>query len=282
MVRRHRAWAIRAGALVVCSFGPTGARAQQAIQTPAATQAGAGVWSLRELVRFTRFDNDPTGLDRDGDRVEIRTILSYGITGSLSASLETPLIWQDVDTPDGSETDLGLDDPRLSVKWRFHERHPSAIDTFRVSALVGVEIPSGDDPISSDSLDPFVGLVATQISGRHGWNLALEYELTTGGKGDPLMPGEGLSDALRADANYLFRLTPATYTSARDASFYGVLELNATFETNGDIETLLSPGLLYEARNIGIEGGVQFPIVSDLELRPEREFSVVLGVRLLF
>lgn len=100
--------------------------------------------------------------------------------------------------------------------------------------------------------------------------------------GDAVNPGDTTDDVLNLDASYLFRLAPATYGEEFAASLYAVLELNTVYETNGDAEAFLSPGLLYEAPRFAIEAAVQLPVAQDLAHRPEREYVVTLGLRLLF
>ena len=61
-----------------------------------------------------------------------------------------------------------------------------------------------------------------------------------------------------------------------------MLELNGLYETNGDNQIFLSPGVLYEATTWALEASVQLPIFQDLADRPETDVVVVVGVRLLF
>ena len=58
--------------------------------------------------------------------------------------------------------------------------------------------------------------------------------------------------------------------------------MNGAYETNGDNEVLISPGILYEAVSWAFEASVQLPLARDLDHRPETDFSVLFGVRLLF
>lgn len=258
------------------------AAAQEAINTSAATQPGKGVFSYRQQLRYTHYDNDPTDLDREVDEWVSKSMISYGITGNLSATLEVPFIYQDVDSSEGDESDFGIDDLRLMFKYRLWQNDYGPTSTARVSVMGGARIPTFDSPFSTESFNPILGAVYTHIHERHGWNASLHWDFTTGGDSDPLRPRSGLADALSYDAAYLYRLSPAEYAADTAGSWYIVAELNGVYETNGDNEILLAPGILYEAREFALEASVQLPAAQDLDHRPEREVSVVVGVRLLF
>jgi hypothetical protein len=258
--------------------------AQEAIWTPAATQPSAGTVISKHSVRIFNYHNDPTGLDRRGTDVVLQNTVSLGLTGTLSLNADVPIVIRqfeaarNADDPD--RADLG--DISLNLKWRFWQHDPGPVDTLRLAGVVGLETPTGADGLSSDSVDPQLGLVFTGILGRHGFNAAATWTLTTGGTDDPIMPGLSVSDALRADAAYLYRLDPAEYTAETAASLYAVAELNAVYETNGDYELFLSPGILYEARNFALEASVQIPVAAETDHRPERRYGLALGLRVLF
>jgi hypothetical protein len=269
--------------------------AQEAIQTDAATQPSVGSFVLRQQIRFTSLKNDPALHENIQSEWESRTSLSYGITPTLSITASLPLLLRErrvgPETPPERETTtFGVGDIPVMLKYRIFHRDTSPVDTTRFSLMAGAELPSFDRPFSSESVDPIVGAVLTAIRGRHGFNQAVQYKFNTGGavhshphdRRYGMMPGDGPDDALFYDSAYLFRVDPAVYTAGTHAATYAVLELNGVYETNGDNEILLSPGLLYEARTWAGEISVQFPIVQDVDRRPEVRYSVVAGLRFLF
>ncbi|MFG0292229.1 MAG: hypothetical protein ACF8MJ_03640, partial [Phycisphaerales bacterium JB050] len=91
-----------------------------------------------------------------------------------------------------------------------------------------------------------------------------------------------MADLLRFDTAYLYRLSPEEYGADFVASTYAVVELNGTYETNGDTELFISPGLLYEASRFALELSVSMPVFQNVDHRPEPEYSVGVGVRFLF
>ncbi len=259
------------------------AHAQQATNSPSATQVSKDVWAVRERSRFTRFDQDMPGGDRVIEEWTHETIIMYGLTGDLAAMLHVPVTVSRSEGPGPANDDhAGVGDMMLMGQYRFFQDDSGPINTFRAAALFGVEVPSGDEQLSSDSFDPFLGLSFTQIDGRHGTGGSILYKFNTGDRDDPIAGGNDSDDALFYNTSYLYRLAPEAYQADTTASFYFQNELNGLYETNGDHELFYSPGLLYEATNWAAEVSVQLPIYQEVDDRPEAQWAVVLGIRLLF
>jgi hypothetical protein len=272
-------------ALGIALLAPAGlAFAQEATNTPAATQPGVGKWYFRERLQYFKLGDDPSPQDRDIDKIVATTALSYGITRELSATLTLPLTlsFEDPAASDGTDTEFGAGDASLSFKWRPFQWDLNPVDSVRVAFFGGVEAPTGTGDLGSHSWDPFAGVVFTSILGRHGFNQAFSYKFNTGGDEFNTVAGDGPDDALRYDTSYLFRLDPAAYSADTTAATYLTLELNGLYETNGDNEILFGPGILYEARTFAAEATIGFPIVQDVDHRPSTDLMVTLGFRILF
>jgi hypothetical protein len=110
----------------------------------------------------------------------------------------------------------------------------------------------------------------------------LQYKFNTGGDEFNTRAGDGPDDALRYESSYLFRLAPAEYESTTTGAWYLMAEMLGLYETNGDNEILLGPGILYEARSYALEATISLPVVRDVDHRPETEFMVTVGFRILF
>lgn len=272
----------RAAAAAALCVAALPVMAQEAVNTPAATQPSAGRLVLREQLRIQSLSDDPTGQGREIDQVTFWTRLSYGVTGNLSLSLDLPLAHRDTEFADGSDDDeFGLELAELTAKLRVLREDFGPIDTLRGSVLAGLQIPTNDE-LGPAGVNPMLGGVVTYVHGRHGLNGALRWYFTTDSVDDPVMAGETLHDLLRYDAAYLFRLAPAQYTAQTTGAWYAIAELNGTYETNGEHEILISPGLMYEGRQWAAELSVQLPLHQDLDERPETDYRVVLGLRFLF
>jgi hypothetical protein len=261
----------------------TPALAQEATNTPAATQPAVGKLYMRQKFQSIRLGDDPSPDDRDVDKFLSTTTLVYGVTRNVSASVELPLVYAVEDPASGeTESDFGVNDVMFQVKYRPLQIDLNPLDSVRFAVYAGVEVPSGDGDFSSHSFDPLVGGVFTAILGRHGFNQSLSYKFNFGGDDFNTRAGDGPDDALRYDSAYLFRLSPAAYGPETTAATYLTFEANGLYETNGDNEVLLGPGILYEARTFALEASVGFPVVQDVDERPETDLVLTFGFRVLF
>jgi hypothetical protein len=274
----HRHATTMAGFLLACGS----AFAQEATNTPAATQPAAGHVAIRERVQYVNLSDDPSPHDRDIAKVVATTTLSYGLRRDVAATLDVPVAFVSVESTHDGGDDFGINDLALSLKYRPFQTDLGPVDSVRLAFIGGVEIPSGDGDFSSHSFDPFAGTVFTAILGRHGVNQSISYKFNTGGDEFTMRAGDGQDDALRYDTAYLFRVSPATYAADTSAALYATVELNGIYETNGDNEALLGPGLLYEAKTFAAEATVGLPVVQDVTDRPETDLTVTFGLRLLF
>ena len=92
----------------------------------------------------------------------------------------------------------------------------------------------------------------------------------------------GEDDALFYNASYLFRLFPDAYSSTSRSATYLLIEANGIYETNGDNEILLAPGIMYETRDMAFEFSVQLPAFQEIENRPKTNFTLTAGIRFFF
>lgn len=259
---------------------------QETFFTPAATQPSVGHFAFRERVVWSSLGDDPTGRGREGDEVVALSTLTYGLARDWSITLDVPVVWraeQEGAGPARTDDDqFGLGDLSATLKWRVFQEDLGPVDTFRAALIGGVQAPSGTGDLSSHSWDPILGGVAMLITGRHGITQSLVYQLNTGTIEDPWRAGGGKADLLRYDTAYAYRLWPAQYAADTTAAWYAVVELNGMYETNGDNEVMLSPGVLIEARTWALEATVQIPIAAEVDHRPEVQLAVGLDLRFVF
>ncbi len=277
MHNRHTAW-LAAVVTATVGFVAVPAAGQQAINTTAATQPGKDQFVLRQQFRYWTADEDP---NLDADRKQnytSLTTLDYGLESDLALTLEfrnAHRRYTDRDTG-RRESDFDVDDVTGLVKFRAWQDDFGPIDTARFSVFGGAEYRPGNAPRDDgSSINPIIGAVYTHIEGRHGYNVAGQWKFHTG-------RGVGANDEGRYDLAYLYRLSPAEYADDTYASLYAVAELNGRYETSGENELSVAPGLLYEARTWAAEATVQIPVWQDLKHQPEPDYRVGVGLRLLF
>jgi len=298
--RRHPGGAarfvFRAAPLIVAAACTAPAAAQEAINSPSATLPSPGALVTRFQFRAYDFRQEPEPPGRAGWELEYLFMAAYGLTPELAVEARLPFFQREmsVDETIGAGTDavtsgssfdahaIGLGDLDLMLKLRIWKADLGPVDTMRLAVLAGLEIPTGTDGFGSSSIDPYIGSAFTGIFGRHGFGAAARWTFTTGSAFDPLFAGETTADILRLDASYLFRVHPDEYGEVHQAAWYAVGEVNTTYETNGDWQVLLSPGLLIEAPRWAFELGVQIPAYQRVTGRPELKIGIVAGVRILF
>jgi len=264
----------------------TDAHAQQSFYNPSAAQPSPGVLMYRQTFEFMKFGDDPSALMRDIEQLQINFELAYGVTKDIAVLLRVPTIARSLESPvpGVSSDDFNLGDAHIMFKYRIWQHDSGPIDTMRLSLLGGLDLPTSHRPFDNAGWDPMIGAVFTSIQGRHGVNLAARFKFNTHERssGPPTTLDDGLEDQLMLDASYLFRLAPTQYESNTHGAWYFMLDCNAAFETNGDSEIRLAPGIMYEARSWVVEAAIQLPIYEDLDHRPEMEFVVGVGFRVLF
>ena len=259
------------------------ALAQQPVHTPAATQPGRGILMIRELVSSQHYDHDPKGLDRETDDVILTTDLAYGLTGDLVFMLRANYLIRKQNTQNGPDIESDdFSDLHVMLKRRVWQEDTSPTDTRRLGLALGLDLPTGSAPCGSDSWDPMVGMIYTEVEGRWGFNTAWRWKFNTGGRPNPLRAGDTTADLMMVDLSWLYRLSPKHFTDEEEGAWYAMLEVNNLYETNGDTELFLAPGIMYETHGWAMEASVQLPIFQKLDYRPETEFTLTVGMRLLF
>ena len=207
----------------------------------------------------------------------VPTTIVYGLRADLTLLLTTPLVFREVQVPTTGETrrDNGVADLTFLTKFRVFRDDFGPTDTRRFSLLGGLEIRSGDSGFTSDSYDPIFGGVFTHAEGRHAFNADLLWKFNTAG-------GAAGADQMKYDVAYLYRLVPDQYISSKLTALFGVLELNGQYETNGDNELFVSPGISLVTKHWTVEATVQLPVWQDLDHRLAKDFVVGLSFRIRF
>lgn len=278
-------WLIVGGPLGLPAFG------QQLLSARSAVQPSQGLFAIRQFAAYHRYDSDPNrpagSPDRDLEEFFAETVVAYGVTRDLAAMIHLPVVVRDFDDPAASpgalDDEAGLRDFTLMGQYRFWKRDTGPIDTQRAVLIAGLEIPTFEEGFSSDSFDPFVGLGYTAIRGRHGLGGGLQWKFNGGQRDRPVRFGDTEHDAGRVDLSYAYRVWPERYGQTSSfASFYLTGEALGRYETNGDTELLLAPGVLYEATRWAAGASVHLPVHQDLDGRPEMQFGLLLEFRVLF
>jgi len=267
--------------------------AQEALNTESATQPAPNTVYVKPQFRFWRFGVGPVpsspsapGAGTQGvSRAEPSMTVQMGLVKDLSFSLKVPMIIEERTFPVDRELSFALGRVDAQFKLRVFRSDTSSLDTVRAVVYAGALMPSGDDNVAPQTVDPYAGFSAMIIRGRLGVTQSIRYTITTSGGGWEYknLGGDGPADALKYDTALMYRLSPSEFTAQNSGeAWYVSLEVNGLYETNGDNEILLSPGLLYEAQRFAAEFSVGLPVVQDVRHRSPLEFQFSAGLRFVF
>ncbi|MHC4576148.1 MAG: hypothetical protein ACYTED_01960, partial [Planctomycetota bacterium] len=215
------------------------------INTNAALSAGKGQLVSRTRVRFSQ-------LEADMERFLVQETLLYGATHRLSIIGTFGYLWNEPG-PDGF-TDLAL---RGRYKFFFRDEKRA---TLSFAAILGGEIPLGEEPIGSPDGGLRAGLVSTWE--RAGWRLDSDVIYSW---------RPHANDFWRADVALTRNLA-----ETEKALWMLVGELNYRRVGNGDV-LFLAPGVVYELRGWKLELSVQIRVAEDAP-GPTEEFAVAFSV----
>lgn len=276
--------ALRIAALFTCIASSSTAFAQEAMNTQAATMPSKGTFVLREQLHVFAFGSHPTSGVESTTNTELSTSLAYGLARAFAVTLDVPVVFRTEErTGQPDDHDSGVSDLELMFKYRIYKHDSGGIDTLRIALLGGADFASGDDhDFSSTSINPNLGAVLTVVRGRWGFNQDFIYTFNTGGDADSNYGGEGPDNALFFSTAGLYRIAPARFTPDSTSAWYLTAELNSIFETNGDLETRFSPGLMYEGQRFAFELMGQLPFYDDLDERAELDWGIGVGFRFAF
>ena len=108
------------------------------------------------------------------------------------------------------------------------------------------------------------------------------FHATEGDSVDPVIAGEKDANHLAFNAAYLYRVKPEAYSQELVAAWYVGFEFNGDWESDGDMEVLIAPILLYEAPSWAFEATYGLPIYEDVQHRPITDYTISVGFRFLF
>ncbi len=233
---------------------------------------------IRQQFRYTEADRSAFAGDLEIRLSSSITTFVYGLSDELTLILDMPFVLSrrtENNTTGDDDTDSGLADLRLLSKLRLYRDDFGPTNTTRFDLIGGIELPTGGSEFTSDSADPVLGFVVTHIEDRHSFDADALWHFNTGG-------GDKADDLLRYDLAYIYRLSPESYASTHPTALFGSVELNGFYETNGDHELFVSPGIQFVTTRWIVEATVQIPVWQDLSHRAERDFVVGVGFRVQF
>lgn len=242
------------------------------LSTDVALTPPEGGTIVRTQWRYSELSGDPTGMGRK-IKMSLQPItFVHGLTQNLTILGTLPVIYRRVEFDSGTVSDTGFGDISLLAKYRFYQSDKPGVTT-RWAAFAGAEVPSYDDPFSSESFDPIIGTVWThqQLDWWVDWDVM--YKFNTAG-------GRGGDDEFRADVAASIRLLGAESEKTGPWGLYAIGEVNGRYLADGSTEVFISPGLQFITSHWILEAGVQLPVIQEMSSpRLESDYTVIISVR---
>lgn len=257
------------------------------INTNVALPIPKGHFLIRTQVRYTRATKDPTGSGNRLHLVQFPNVLIYGITSKTAVFTIFPVIYRDL-TMGTSSKEVGIGDITFFVRQEIFKKD-WVLKTFRIALFGGLEVPSGDSPFSTNSVDFPFGVVASYQSHRQEIDLDLRYKVNTAGS------GVNHGDNLIYNLAYQLRVLPWKLPETGIPN-----QLNVVIEANGKFTRVdrrsgasvantggntifISPGLQFVTKRVIYEASFQVPVVQDLKgTQLETNWAVNGGLRVQF
>ena len=305
--RRKKFPALGRPALVLAFIGAVGGSADAwgaPITFNTAMPVPKGVFVFREQFIVVQSGDDPSGADRDRTALAAVSVLGYGVSGKLAVFGVLPYVDKALDISVGgvrqNRSTRGLGDLTLFGRYTvYQDDQPGR--TFRVAPFVGVKAPTGKDDetdalgrlppsvqISTGAWDVFGGGVVTYQT----LDFQIDSQLSYRANGEA--NNFKASNVARLDASLQYRLWPRTLGGGVPGFLYGVLEAGLVYQdsdqvsgiddpNSGGTTLFLTPGLQYVTKRWIVEGGVQVPVVQNLNGSAlENDYVVRAGFRFNF
>jgi hypothetical protein len=261
-----------------------------------------GEFIFRVQSRYLRKSDDPLNAGRSVDEVVVPFVGVYGFTAKSSVLVKVPIIYRELKTAGGAiRSDHGPGDVTLLGKHRFFT-HNFKGGTARVSAIAGLELPTGDDnardslgllpkgiQLGSGSVDVIAGGTATLQTLDYQFDMDVRYIFNNEANNFEF------GDVFKYNLAYQKRIWPSILPGKGIYSQWNaVLELNGVLErkselggvdvaSSGGNTVYLSPGIQFVSKRSVVEFSFLYPVIQNLNgSQLETDYSLALSYRYLF
>lgn len=253
------------------------------INTNVALPVAKGQSLIRVQTRYTFANHDPAQTGRRLHELEFPMVFGYGVSSQMALFGVVPVVYRNL----SGVQNQGIGDLTFLLRQEIAKKDWH-LRTFRLALLGGLEIPSGDRPFTSNSLDIPLGLVSSYQTHQEEWDCDLHYQINTEGlnrdHGDNffynlayqrrILPWKLPETGLPNQLNLVLELN-GEWTQ-RDENIGGGVIAN----TGGHM-LFLSPGLQYVLRQVILETSFQYPVVRDLNGNQlESTYAIIGSIRL--
>lgn len=245
-------------------------------------------WIVRTQFRYMQRHDDPTSMDRRMERYLLNTVVAYGLRRDLTLILKQPVVHQEISMAGTTDRDTGLADLSFLAKYKIY-RHNTRVYTIGVAATLGLELPTGADVFTSETLDLKPGLYLSWRRGSWASDLNIAYAwngFADEGVGD-LDPGDQLSlDWALAHQFSIGREAEIALAPVLEVSYKNTTRNRfngRNVENTGEAILYVSPGFKFTKSSLILEVLAQIPLWQDQEGSQLKQSTVILaGMRFMF
>lgn len=245
-------------------------------------------WIVRTMAVYMRREKDPTSMDRKMDKYTLNTILVYGLRPDLTLMLKQPSIHQAMTKNGVVSKNTGIGDLSLFAKYRILRRNTPKY-TLGLSAIMGLELPTGTDVFTSETWDLKPGFYTSlrKDAFASDFNIAYNWNGFSGNGKDGVNPGDELLLDYAVAYQFSFgeeaevALAPVLEMSYKHI-FPDWLNGNKVVNTAESV-FYISPGLKFTKSSFILEALVRFPTWQEQKgSQLKRKTGFIVGTRLMF
>ena len=245
-------------------------------------------WMFRTQLRYMQRNDDPGPMGREMERKVWNNVLAYGLKRNLTLMVRQQLIDQDMSMAGSSRSDTGLGDLFIAAKYGLYRRN-TADYTLGVATTLGLELPTGSAPFSSDTWDLKPGIYlswrsrawASDLSVAYMWSDFINETASGATPGNELSLDWALARQFSLGNSAEKALAPVVELSYRNKApnqMSGHDVMNS-----GESALFLSPGVKLTLSSLIVEALVQIPVWQEQKgTQNKRDTGFILGMRYMF
>jgi hypothetical protein len=260
----------------------------QGISVDAGMTPGEDRWMFRTMVHQMNRGNDPGPMGQSMRSYKHNNVLAYGFRRNLTLIFKMPVLYRQMTMAGTTMDQSGRSDSTVAVKYSIYRRNTMAY-TLAIASTLGVKLPSGVEPVYSETLDLQPGLYLSMRFDRWASDLALEYSWNglVVNRADKINPGNEL--AANWALAYRYSLGDSgniAYAPVLEFTYKNIAANSLSGDAladSGESVLYLSPGIKLTVSSLVLEALLQVPVwQQQTGMQLERGNAVLAGIRYMF
>ena len=214
-------------------------------------------------------------------------VLVYGVRPDLTVMARQSFVNRKTLSNASTIKTNGLSDLFINMKYKALRRNTESF-TLGIAPYLGINIPTGKEMFTSNTLDLFSGLFLSYRRGAWGsdFNMSYKFMGITGNEEDE--PEKGNEISLDMALGYQFSLDKSDHFTLSPVVEFNYIHIfqnelqNLRLDNSGEKVLFISPGLKFTTSNFIIETIFQPPVFQKQNgIQPERKTGFIFGIRFL-